>query len=183
MLQKCRPSQPRCKHVAYKCCMIKLSRSSQVNHNFQSWEKWVELSWGNAHLTKWRFCESSQWKILQIGVGHNCNSVTSVHRGYYIRAHHSCNAPLTCKLRSYFFENVHLFGQDCKYTPHYCCNCTWGTQFCQFLQKHKENVVHSLNVFLHMNSCLQIAHLISGLQIMFTPCSHQLWFIIIFAQN
>ncbi len=67
MLQKCRPSLPRCK-MSHKCCIIKPAQSSQVNHNFQSWKKWVELSSGDANLKTWWFCESSQWRILQIGV-------------------------------------------------------------------------------------------------------------------
>ncbi len=77
-----------------------------------------------------------------------------------------------------FFENAHKFGQDCEHMPHYCSNCTWRIKFCQFLHKHKGNIVRSLNVFSHLNSCSQTAHLISALRTMITLCSHQPWFVV-----
>ncbi len=55
-------------NMSHKCCIVKPSRCSQVNHNFRCWEKRAELSSVDANLTTWRFCEFSQWRILQIGM-------------------------------------------------------------------------------------------------------------------
>ncbi len=55
-------------------------------------------------------------------------------------------------------------------------NCTWQTKFCRFLHEHKENVVHTLDVFLHLHLCSRTVHLISAFKQLFA--THQLWFFI-----
>ncbi len=67
-----------------------------------------------------------------------------------------------CRLRAsnkHIFLNTRPFRRDCEHMPCCCCNCTQRTKICQFLHKHEGNIERSSDVFLHLNSCLQTAHL------------------------